>query len=155
MPHSCQFWINRFREDFLQRGKSETSWQTDYQKILKRLPPSATLSAKVLHELVTSTPVNTKTRKRACMVTGAIARFAGVQYDPSPYAGKYSPAMVNPRSIPRDELICEWYDRLKNPGWKWIYGVIATYGLRPHEAFRLDFERFREQNPIVLVLPNT
>lgn len=155
MPHSCQFWINRFRDDFLQRGKSETSWLTDYQKILNRLPPSASLTANVLHEVVISTPVNTKTRKRAAMVCGAIARFAGVKYDPAPYAGKYSPAMVNPRNIPADDLICESYDRLTNPGWRWVFGVIATYGLRPHEAFRLDFERFRERNPIVFVQPNT
>lgn len=31
MTHSCQFWINRFRDDFLQRGRSETSWLTQVQ----------------------------------------------------------------------------------------------------------------------------
>lgn len=155
MAHSCRYWINQFRDDFLQRGRSETSWLTDYQKILNRLPADATLTPKLLHEVVINTPVNTKTRKRAAMVCGAIARFAEVKYDPSPYAGNYSPKAVNPRNVPTDELICEAYDRLTNPGWKWVLGVIATYGLRPHEAFRLDFERFRERNRIVFVLPNT
>jgi integrase len=155
MGRSCGYWIERFREDFLQRGRSETSWKTDYQKILKRLPVDASLNAKVLHSLVLSTPINSKTRKRACMVTKSLAKFAGISYDPSPYAGKYSPQSVNPRQIPSDEVICEWFNRLTNPGWRWVYGVIATYGLRPHEAFRLDLQRFQEHNPIVLTLPNT
>jgi len=155
MPHSCRYWIDKFKADFLNRGRSETSWRTDYQKILNRLPLEATLTRDVLHDLVSSTPVNSKTRKRACMVTGAIARFAGVKYDPSPYAGKYSPKSVNPRQIPSDALISEWYARLSNPGWQWVFGILAAYGLRPHEAFRLDFDRLRDGNPIALVKPNT
>lgn len=134
MPQSCKYWINKFREDFLQRGKSETSWKTDYQRIFNRLPPGATMNAKILHDLVLSTPVNSKTRKRACMACGAIAKFAGIKYDPSPYAGKYSPKSVNPRQIPTDEQIYQQWERLKNPGWKWVHSIIATYGLRPHEA---------------------
>lgn len=155
MGHSCRYWIERFKADFLNRGRALVSWEGDYQKILNRLPPDATLTAKLLHDLVSQTPVNTKTRKRACMVTGAIAKFAGVDYDPSPYAGSYSPAAVNPRNIPTDAQICEWFDRITNPGWRWVYGAIATYGLRPHEAFRLDFKRFEEGNAIAFVLPNT
>lgn len=155
MPHNCEDWIQQFREDFLNRGRTETSWKTDYQKILNRLPPDATLTPELLHELVTGTLVNTKTRKRACMVAGAIAKFAGLEYDPSPYAGKYSPRAVNPRRIPSDELINEWHGRLKNPGWRWVFGAIATYGLRPHEAFRLETHRLQAGNPVLRVLQNT
>jgi integrase len=155
MGRSCQYWIDNFREDFLQRGKSETSWKTDYQKILNRLEPTATMNPKILHDMVCSTPVNSKTRKRACMVANAIAKFAGIKYDPSPYAGKYNPKSVNPRSIPTDDQIREQWELLSNPAWRWVFGVVATYGLRPHEAFRLDFDRFREGNKIAYVLPNT
>jgi integrase len=152
---SCQDWIDRFREDYLHRGSSETTWKTDYQKILNRLPANEPLTAALLHQTVLGTPVNTKTRKRCCMVVGAIARFAGIEYDPSPYAGKYSPKAVQPRDLPSDDEIAENHDRLINLGWKWVYGMIATYGLRPHEVFRLNLEEIQNGNPVVFVGDNT
>jgi integrase len=155
MPHSCQYWIDKFREDYLQRGSSETTWKTDYQKILNRLPSKKPMTAALLHEIVLTTPVNTKTRKRACMVCGAIARFSGIKYDPSPYSGKYSPKKVTPRQIPPDDLLLEQYDRLTNPGWKWFFGMMATYGLRPHEVFRLELDELREGNPVIQVQRRT
>ena len=143
MPHSCHYWIEKFKEDFFQRGSSETTWRTEYWKMLKHLPQDETLTPNLLHELVLSTTVNTRTRKRACMVYGAIARFAKLDYNPSPYAGKYSPKSVSPRNIPSDDLIVEWFDRLKNPSWRWVYAMLATYGIRPHEAFRVDFDQLQ------------
>ena len=143
MPRNCSYWIEKFKEDYLQRGSSETTWRTEYWKMLKHLPPNEDLTPQLLHEFVLSTKVNTRTRKRACMVYGSLARFAKLKYDPSPYSGKYSPKSVAPRNIPSDELILEWFDRLKNPSWRWVYGMLATYGIRPHEAFRLDFEQLK------------
>lgn len=155
MSHSCRHWIEKFREDFFQRGSSETTWQGDYWKVLKHLPPNAKMTPNLLHSLVISTPVNTRSRRRACMVVGAIARFAGVKYDPSPYAGKYSVHSLTPRDIPTDELITEWVDRIHNPCWKWVLGMLATYGLRPHEIARLDFEQLAAGDPVLWVKPNT
>ena len=97
--------IECFREDLLQRGRSETTWQGDYWKILKRLDPGSVVTADTLHKLVLSTSPNTKTRKRACMVTHAFARFHGIDYNPKPYEGKYSPKRPKPRDIPDDQAI--------------------------------------------------
>lgn len=141
MPHSCKFWVDKFQLDFYQRGSSETTWTGDYWKILKRLPMTQPLTATVLHELVISTVPNTKTRKRACMVVRQMAEFAKINYDPKRYEGKYSPDSVDPRSIPSDHLIVSEWSRIKHPGWRWVLGILATYGLRPHEAFRLEFDR--------------
>lgn len=152
---SCFYWVDKFREDFYQRGSSETTWNGDYWKIFKRLPMNETLTATVLHELVIGTKPNTKTRKRACMAVRQLAQFAGVAYDPKRYEGKYSPDSVDPRSIPSDEFIVSEWSRLKNSGWKWVFGILATYGLRPHEAFRLDFEALRTGEPILQVQRNT
>ncbi|NDJ19951.1 hypothetical protein [Myxacorys almedinensis] len=33
----------------------------------------------------------------------------------------------------------EWRDRIPNSSWQWIYGMLATVGLRPHEAFNCTF----------------
>lgn len=151
----CGDWIDRFKEDYLQRGSSETTWRTEYWKMLKHLPQDEFLTPELLHQFVLKSPINTRSRIRACMVYGAIARFAKLDYNPSPYRGKYSSKSVSPRDIPTDELILDWFDRLSNPGWKWIFGILATYGLRPHEAFRLDFERLRQRDRILWVEDET
>uniref|UniRef100_UPI001CFE5416 hypothetical protein n=1 Tax=Microseira wollei TaxID=467598 RepID=UPI001CFE5416 len=28
--------------------------------------------------------------------------------------------------------------RITNRAWQWVYGMLAVYGLRPHEIFNLD-----------------
>ena len=85
------------------------------------------------------------------MVAGMLARFSGVKYDASRYKGNYSPRKVNPRDIPSDSAIAEYFHKIKNPAWRWVYGLIATYGLRPHEAFFVDFDRLRDGEPILYI----
>jgi integrase len=149
---SCRYWIERFRDDFYQRGRSETTWQTDYLKILKKLPPDSSLTAAVLHQIVLETIPNTKSRRRACMVTKQLATFADINYDPKPYQGNYSPKRPQPRDIPTDAAIAAYWITLKNPGWRFIYGLIATYGLRPHEAFQVDYDRLAVGDRVLWVL---
>ncbi|MGG6270846.1 hypothetical protein ACQ4M3_40780 [Leptolyngbya sp. AN03gr2] len=114
-----------------------------------------TLTSKLLHDLVIGNEPNTKTRKRACIVTRQMAEFARIKYDPTRYAGNYSPDSVDPRTIPTDSTIVEYWEKLSNPGWKWVFGILATYGLRPHEAFRLDLEVLRAGDSIIQVQKNT
>lgn len=133
------------------KGTSQETWEGDYWKVLKFLPLDASLTAEVLEQLIERTQPNTKSRKRACMAVGAIAKLAKLDYDPAPYAGKYGLKSVTPRDLIDDEVIVAWRDRIKNPGWRWFYGLVATYGLRPHEAFRIDFDRLRGGNPVLAV----
>lgn len=161
MPKTCRHWIEKYRSDYLQRGKKLETWEGDYWKILKRLPQDAPLTAAVLHELILTTVPNSKTRQRACFVVGALGRFArlkdqdGHPYDPSPYKGSYSPKSVKPRQIPSDQLLVEWRATLTNPGWRWFFGMAMAYGLRPHEVFRLDLDQLRTGDPVVQVGDNT
>lgn len=148
----CRYWIERFQEDFYQRGRSQTTWTGDYWKVLKHLPPEAPLTATLLHQLVIATPPNTKSRRRACMVAQQLAKFARLNYDPRPYQGRYTPRKPQPRDIPTDEQIVAFWKSLENPGWRFILGLIATYGLRPHEAFLVDFEQLRKGDRVLWVL---
>ena len=36
------------------------------------------------------------------------------------------------------ESTFEWRDRIPNPSWQWAYGMMATFGLRPHEIYACD-----------------
>ncbi|MDX1978257.1 MAG: hypothetical protein SFT94_11355, partial [Pseudanabaenaceae cyanobacterium bins.68] len=49
-------------------------------------------------------------------------------------------ASLSPRDIPSDEAIAEWFGKIKNPAWRWAYGMFAIYGLRNHEIFHLELE---------------
>lgn len=59
--------------------------------------------------------------------------------DLKPQKGKYGESSTEPRDIPPDELIIQWHDQIPNPQWQWVYGMLATWGLRPHEAFFCEF----------------
>jgi integrase len=54
---------------------------------------------------------------------------------------------INPRLLPSDEEIAVAIEVIGDPGWRWIYGMMATYGLRNHEVFFLDHKDF----PVVRV----
>ncbi len=147
--------VEQYKVYFFNTGGSQTTWTGDYWKIFKRLPQDATLTVEVLEQVILSTPPNSKTRKRACMVIAALAKFAQLDYNPSRLAGNYSPKRAAIRDLPNDLAIAQWWYKITNPGWRWVYGMIATYGLRPHEVFRLDLEQIRNGSNIVSVLENT
>jgi len=44
------------------------------------------------------------------------------------------------RRIPSTEAIQDWLDQVmaEDPLWGWVFAMIATYGLRPHEVWHLD-----------------
>jgi integrase len=86
------------------------------------------------------------------MVTQQMAKFAKLKYDPSAYRGNYTPKKPQPRDIPADADIVDYWHSIENPGWRYIYGLIATYGLRPHEAFFVDFDQLRSDNHVLWVL---
>ena len=132
-------WIEKFEEDYFDRKArspaSETTWKKDYQSIFNRLPQSQPIGAKILKSVVLTTKPDTKTRQRACMALGALARFAQVDFDAKRYKGSYSSSKVEPRDLPSDREIIEWRDRFTNSSWRWAYGMLATFGLRGHEIF--------------------
>lgn len=52
--------------------------------------------------------------------------------------GDYGLKRVNSRNLPTDQEIQEAVGLLKSEGHRWVYGMLATFGLRPHEAFLID-----------------
>lgn len=56
---------------------------------------------------------DSRQRIRACMVAGALAKFAKIEIDLKPYRGKYNSAIL-PKDIPSDRQISEWYYSIPN-----------------------------------------
>jgi len=139
---TCGDWVAKFEKDYFAKRdrnpKTETTWQRSYLEVLKRLPTDEALTTEILKNLILGTAPDTRSRQNYAMVCNSLAKFANLDIDFSLYSGNYSPRKATPRDLPTDELIQEIYYKIPNPDWQWVYGVIATYGLRPHEVFLLD-----------------
>lgn len=145
-------WVAKFEQDYFTRRErtpeSETTWRSDYLKVFSQLPPDAPLTIPLLRNSITGTSPDTgtkpdsRTRKRFVDVLSRFATFAGLEVDFSPLKGNYSPSKVTPRNLPTDRLIAEWRSQISNPQWQRVYGLIAVYGLRPHEVFKSNLEKF-------------
>lgn len=138
-------WIEDFEKDYftrrLRNPKSETTWQIDYQRVFNKLPLSEVLTSEILIQVVTSTKPDTRTRKRYCIALGALARYAGLTCNLKLLRGDYSPLKTKQRYLPTDLQIIQQFNCIDNDAWRWCYGMLATYGLRPHELFHLDYNR--------------
>lgn len=138
----CGAAIEGFRAAYLAAGGTLDTWEGDYFKPLRKLPQGAVLGPEVLQQLVMATEPNSRSRVRCCVAAGALAKFAEVEFDASPYRGNYSPTKVAPRDLPTDEAIVEARNSVQNPAWRWVFGMMATYGLRNHEVFHVDLSCF-------------
>lgn len=142
-------WVEEFERDYFTRRarcpKSQTTWDIDYRNVFCKLPPHSPLTADILLKTVIGTQPETRTRKRYCIALNALAKFAGVAFDFKPYSGSYSPKKVQPRELPDDGTIVRvWFELPSLRSWRWVYGIIATYGLRPHEIFHIDYQRLQQ-----------
>ncbi|MEH1828229.1 MAG: integrase [Nostoc sp.] len=134
----CEYWIGKFEEDYYgRRGKNpttENTWKSDYLSAWKLL--SGELNPENLIAAACSVPANTRKRKLVCEKFTALAKFAGLVVDLSPYTGTYGASESLPRYIPSTSEIEEVRSLFDDrPDWQWAYGVLSTYGLRPHEIF--------------------
>ena len=139
-------WVRKF-EEAKRSAVCGTTWKTDYQRPFGTLPAGEPITSELLLSVIAKTKPNTRQRRRFCLAFRQLARFAGIEIDVGDQMGNYSPTKVQPRNLPTDEEIANCFDQIEHPQWQWVYGVLATYGLRDHEAFFLDVSKF----PIVQV----
>ncbi|MBW4674735.1 MAG: integrase [Desmonostoc geniculatum HA4340-LM1] len=152
-------WLQRFEDDHWQRTKRTdaalTTWK-DYRVIFGKLDGDAfggkqrALTLDALLEVVRATEPDSRTRKKTCTYLYKLGKFAAIDGVEAikELAGNYSASAVQPRKLPSDKLIAEYRESIKTQSWQWVYGMIAAYGVRSHEAFHLDLEDF----PVVRVL---
>jgi integrase len=133
-------WVAQFREKWMSQGKtSQATWDRHWQRAYNRLPQDKPLTHEILLGTLLSINPGTRERKRTTGYFQRLAEFAELSIDLSSYKGEYSTGRSEvPRALPTDETIAEWWKKIPNPHWQWVYGVIAALGVRPHEAFFLQ-----------------
>jgi integrase len=149
-------WLEEFELAYFEAReknlKSLTTWKTDYLAVLKFLPKDETLEPEILKKHLLSTKADSKNRKRYALVLKKFGAFSGLDCDFNHLSGRYGLKELKPRDIPDDKKILQVYRKIENPYHKWIFGILATYGLRNHEVFRLDFKKLLSGNTVLSVL---
>jgi hypothetical protein len=154
--------IEAFHQDFQVRSRqkhehpaqaasTQTTWETAYAPYLRRL--ARTLAAQrnrnlteAIYATVESIPVNSRGRQVCCTALGAFANFLHIDLpqDLKDFWGSYGTGRTQPRQLPTDEQILACFEQIPNPAWQFVYGIMATYGLRNHEVFFCDYSALAE-----------
>ncbi|MBH8566689.1 integrase [Nostoc sp. CENA67] len=141
-------WCAEYEKDYWQRIKRtperEANWKKDHGLVFSKLSHDEPLTIEVLLNYIRSTEPDSRSRKRACDYCYKLAEFAQLEgiEQIRKLTGNYSVRSVDPRSLPSDKEIFEFCDSIKTPSWRWVVRMMATYGLRNYEAFRLDLQDF-------------
>jgi integrase len=146
-------WIDAFKVHRFQRYKiQERTWRDSWQVTLGKLPQQCELSEAIVLGVIEQTEPHTRIRELTVQRLQALIKFAGYPWDFKPYQGDYNQQSLLPRNLPSDELIVEWRDRIPNKAWRDVFGLIATFGIRPHEAF---FCRFVDEHKLEVMRGKT
>jgi integrase len=151
-------WLEKFESDrwssISKNRKSLRTWNDSYLRAFNKLESlTAPLTLDGIIQAILKTQPDTKTRQTVCHAFAKLAKFAEIEGVEKilQLSGNYSPTSVSPRNLPSDEVIASVINLTKHLGWRWLLGMLATYGLRSHECFELDLSEF----PIIRVLEDT
>ncbi|EKQ70264.1 hypothetical protein OsccyDRAFT_0542 [Leptolyngbyaceae cyanobacterium JSC-12] len=157
-------WIEAFEKEYWRRKsdtrKNRTYYHKNYRLPFKKIPQDSALTLEVLIDVACAAKPDSSTRKSLCRKSlYHLAEFAGFSADQlkhlRSYEGTYSMRSINEKVLPSDEEILEVWRRIDLPGWKFIYAILAIYGLRPREALTADYSALTSELPLVEVGDDT
>lgn len=153
---TCGYWLDKYKAHVWPTlsGDKEYKWKKRFLYFgFNKLPVAEVLTANVLIAAVlTKSETQKATRDRTCIQLQRLADFANIDVDLRHYKMGYSPADVVPKAIPSDLEIETIIDGIKNPQWRYVFALMATYGLRDHEAFLCTLEN--RDNLLVANVPD-
>ncbi len=125
------------------------NYKYDYLNHFLYLPQDELLSAELLKKALLTTPPDSHKRRGMTIAFGALARYFDIENDLNKFKGNYQPKKK--RQIPTQEEIDQYWECIKSSQWKWVFGIIACYGIRPHEIFHLDCSQLEDYPPTLIV----
>ena len=143
--YEIDYW-NR-HEKTLDRLESWKKYQ--YGCCFKYLPEDEVFNSVLLLKAVCYFPSGSFMQKNFCSLIRPLAKFHKVEFDFRPYM-TYQKPELNFRELPTVEMIVQAYKEEKYFPHKWGLGVLATFGLRPHELYKSEFN-FESEPQLVYV----
>lgn len=123
---------------------STTAWGKKYAPVLKLL---ATATGPVtdarLAALLRSVPSPSSRKSSASILRQAVVQLGWPldRQSISEAGSGYGRREISPRDIPSDETIESYIDQIELPHWRWLYGMVWLFGIRPHEITGAELER--------------
>jgi integrase len=154
-----QFFLAQLPPDDLhQRASGKTTWQKAYAPYLRKLCALAERHnsysiPEAIYATVQSTQANSRSRQTCCTALTAFADFLNLELptELKAFWGNYGTSQTQLRDLPSDEQILEIYQQIPNPAWRFVYGIMATYGLRNHEVFFCNYASLSQGDPEAVI----
>ncbi|NEZ64810.1 hypothetical protein D0962_18800 [Leptolyngbyaceae cyanobacterium CCMR0082] len=136
---------NRLNRDKYDDSEIETLWRRRFldRGLLKLAIPRA-LSLNDFEAIAKELKPGTAQARYVTVELRHFAKFCGltgVDECLMPYQGNYNPKRPkNKRIIPTDEDIEKLLTKIINPSWRYVFCMMATFGLRNHEVWNASLE---------------
>lgn len=123
------------------RDLEQRTFEGNYREMLLRyLPHDHLPTCDELRAALSAHEKASPTRRLLAFACNALARHLELDCDLSDLRGSYSPKMVEPIALPSDDAIEAYWGTLKRQDLAYCYGLMAAYGLRPHECPNAEVE---------------
>lgn len=123
--------------EYKQGNIKAASFRANYLYPLESLPDVPLTESFLRSHVQGRSEPKTWTRKNDVMVFTALCKFHGIDVNLRDLGKGYKAEPVRTKDLPSDDEIVAIWESLKGSSWQWAYGVMATYGLRPHEIFAI------------------
>ncbi|MBO8231580.1 integrase [Prochlorococcus marinus str. MU1402] len=162
--------LNQFEEFFFKENKSDfrnstrkTTWKSSYKPYIKRIQNiynnyENEALEKIFQKTLESYKEGSRSRKQCATSLSILAKFLDIKLpeDWKLNSRGYGLNKAGFRDLPTDELIEKLWETIPNKSWKFVFGLMATYGLRNHEVFFCDLSSLTNLgDKIIRVLPTT
>ncbi len=125
---------------------TKTTWNSAYAPYLRKLEATQAANRSLslpecLYKTVNAIDINSRSRQLCCTALAAFAEFLKLELPTAlkTLAGGYGKQQLQTRELPSDAAILAAWQQIPNPAWQFVYGIMATYGLRNHEVFFCDY----------------
>ena len=160
----------QFEESFFKEPKNEflsstrkTTWKSSYMPYIKRMisiyknEGNENLSNIFLNTL-NSYKEGSRSRKQCGTTLNVFAKFIEhtLPEEWKLMSRGYGLKRASFRQLPNDSQIEELWREIPNQSWKFVFALMATYGLRNHEVFFSDLSALKDnEDKIIRVLNST
>ena len=162
--------LNQFEEFFFKENKSDfrtstrkTTWRSSYKPYMKRIlniynDYENEALEEIFQKTLESYNEGSRSRKQCATSLSVLAKFLDIKLpeDWKLNSRGYGLSKAGFRDLPNDELIEKLWETIPNKSWKFVFGLMATYGLRNHEVFFCDLSSLTDfGDKIIRVLHTT
>jgi len=124
------YWITHAKN-----RKTLNTWDKSYFDLFKKLDLDTKIDNQSIIAAIKKTEANTVTRNNLVRVLKAVCKLIDYKFDFSSYSCSTNIIQRKERKIPTDDEIVKAWATMPDEATKWVFGMVATYGLRPEEIF--------------------